>query len=225
MMHPYDGLLITLEGIDGSGKSTLAQKLFAHFAQLYPTTITKEPGATPLGTSLRTLLQERTTAICPRAEFLLFAADRAQHLHTVVIPALQAGKVVISDRMADSSLVYQGYARGLDRTMITSVNRWAMQECTPDVTIFVDVPTATARMRWRLRNQALSSFEQEHETFMERVRDGFHALYKDRTDVILVDGTQDINQVFSSALALLAPWIAHYARRTDSAGTTMDRQP
>src|SRR5438067_1616217 len=109
------GMLITIEGIDGSGKSTLAKNLYQHLiANDVDALLTREPGATPLGKALRTILQEKNVAVCDQAEYLLFAADRAQHFKDTIIPALAKGTVVISDRMADSSLVYQGYGRGLN---------------------------------------------------------------------------------------------------------------
>ncbi len=225
-MQNKTGLLIALEGIDGSGKSTLARLLEQQLSSMqYPVLLTKEPGGTPLGKELRTILQQRNVHACPLAEYLLFAADRAEHFEQLVIPALASGKLVISDRMADSSLVYQGFARGLDIDMIKQVNAWAMQGYRPDVTIFVDVPLQVACARWAERNQELSAFEREHDYFMDRVRSGFHALYKDRSDVILIDGTQSPNDLCTTALELLAPWISRYAQQANSAGTTMARQP
>lgn len=226
MHNNHTGLLIALEGIDGSGKSTLARLLEQQLSNLqYPVLLTKEPGGTPLGKELRTILQQRAVHACPLAEYLLFAADRAEHFDQLIIPALKSGKLVISDRMADSSLVYQGFARGLDTDMIKQVNAWAMQNYKPDVTIFVDIPPHIACKRWAERNQELSAFEREHDYFMDRVSSGFHALYKDRSDVILIDGTQSPDDVCASALELLAPWITRYAQQANSAGTIVARQP
>src|SRR3972149_5899470 len=124
-------MLITLEGIDGSGKSTLAKKMAD---TLHNVVLTKEPGGSALGKKLREILQMQPVPITPIAEFLLFAADRAQHFDEVVIPALEQNKIVISDRMADSSLVYQGYGRGINMENIKLVNKWVMQDITPDIT-------------------------------------------------------------------------------------------
>ena len=131
------GLLITIEGIDGSGKSTLAKNLTTYLQREYETVLTKEPGGSALGKQLRTLLQTQPVPITPLAEYLLFAADRAQHFHEVIIPNLKKGRIIISDRMADSSIVYQGYGRGLDREKIKYVNQWAMQGVQPDITFYV----------------------------------------------------------------------------------------
>jgi dTMP kinase len=220
-MHTYNGLLIALEGIDGSGKSTLAKLIAEQLSKEYPVLLTKEPGGTPLGVELRTILQQRAVHACPLAEYLLFAADRAEHFEQRVIPALTSGKLVISDRMADSSLVYQGFARGLDITMIQQVNAWAMQQHKPDVTIFVDVPLTVACKRWALRNEALSAFELEHDYFMDRVSSGFHALYKDRADVILIDGTQTPDVMCTMTIERLAPWINRYAQQASTTGAAL----
>lgn len=183
------GILISVEGIDGSGKSTLAKHLAAHLeAQGLPVITTKEPGGTELGIRLRKLLQEKTVPIDPIAEYLLFAADRAQHFNEIIMPALQQNKLVISDRMADSSLAYQGYGRGLNKEHIASINTWAMHGVQPDVTIFCDVSIATAMDRLKKRNLALTSFEKEDTTFMERVLHGFNEIFKKRTHVLRVNG-------------------------------------
>src|SRR5262245_6758669 len=113
MEHNYPGILITLEGIDGSGKSSIARELHTFFSSQYQTVLTKEPGGTPLGQRLRDLLQYQDIPVVAKAQYLLFAADRAQHFAYVVVPSLEQKCLVISDRMADSSIVYQGHGHGL----------------------------------------------------------------------------------------------------------------
>lgn len=139
MKKQNNGLLIAVEGIDGSGKSTLAHHLFTWLSKQCTTTVikTREPGGSPLGAHLRTIIQESNISLSHKAEFLLFAADRAQHFQEIIIPHLNQGHVVISDRLADSSVVYQGYGRGLDIAMIKSINSWAMNNRTADLTLFV----------------------------------------------------------------------------------------
>src|ERR1700730_16197149 len=128
------GMLIVIEGIDGAGKSTLAKSLADILTTQGNTVLlTKEPGGSQLGKQLRTILQNQPIPITPIAEYLLFAADRAQHIEQVVKPALERGAIVISDRMGDSSLAYQGYGRGIDKNNIRTVNQWAMQGLTPDL--------------------------------------------------------------------------------------------
>lgn len=202
------GILISVEGIDGSGKSTLAKKLAALLAaQGLPVILTKEPGGTHLGQQLRTILQEKTMAIDPVAEFLLFAADRAQHFHELVLPALQKNMIVISDRMADSSLAYQGYGRGLDQKSITSINAWAMQQRMPDLTIFCDVSIATASQRLTKRNEKLTSFEKEDTSFMERVLHGFNQIFKNRDNVVRINGNQSVETLAQQACDSVTQWI------------------
>lgn len=195
-MHTYSqqGILITFEGIDGSGKTSAAHALYHDLKESYQVLLTREPGATPLGKVLRTLLQERTFAVDPKAEYLLFAADRAQHMHEVVIPSLEQGKIVISDRMADSSYAYQGYGRGVDPTMIHLINTWAMQGREPDLTIYVTISYEEARKRLGKRMEQETVFEQEQEAFFEKVREGFEAAFALRSPqgiVVRVDGHQE----------------------------------
>lgn len=202
------GILITVEGIDGSGKSTLAKNLAALLAaQGLPVLLTKEPGGTHLGLQLRTLLQEKTVPIDPVAEFLLFAADRAQHFQELVLPALHKNMIVISDRMADSSLAYQGYGRGLDQKAITFINEWAMQQRKPDLTLFCDISIIAAADRLKKRNEALTSFEKEDIAFMERVLHGFNEIFKTRNNVLTFDGTDTITNLAQKAHDSVIQWI------------------
>lgn len=200
------GSLIVIEGIDGSGKSTLAHGLFeAIRAQGYPVLLTKEPGGTALGKKIRELVHDPAITRTPLTEFLLFAADRAEHIATFVRPALEQGTFVISDRMTDSSLVYQGYGKGLNIEQIKMVNRWVMQDIVPTKTIYLNVPTDIARKRIAQRNQTLTSFEQEDHTFTEKLINGFETIYKNRSDVITIDGTQQIEACVAQALEKLTP--------------------
>ena len=206
------GLLLTLEGIDGSGKSSLA----AYLADKLPTSgysvlLTHEPGATQLGKQVRTLLHTRNFAVNSQAEFLLFAADRAQHIQEVIAPALAAGKLVISDRFADSSVAYQGFGRGLDIPFITCVNTWAVQGIMPDLTLYLKIDYATALERLHKRNQALTAFEQEKADFFKRVIYGFEELFKHRCSVITLDATAPVEQVHEQAHSAVITWIASNA--------------
>jgi dTMP kinase len=213
-MHKLkNGILIAIEGIDGSGKSSLAKNLCDQLlTQHYPVLLTKEPGGTPLGLQLRTIVQEKKVAVCPKAEFMLFATDRAQHFHELIIPALTENKIIISDRMADSSLVYQGYGRGLDREAINAVNNFVMNGIKPTVTIYVKVKPNTAIDRILKRGAQLTSFEKEEGgRFIERLSYGFDQLYKNREDVIIVDGNQTQEQVLQETLAKLLPCIKKQA--------------
>lgn len=200
-------MLISVEGIDGSGKSTLIKNITATLQDLQlPLVVTKEPGGTALGKQLRTLLQERTFTIYPKAEYLLFAADRAQHFEQLIIPALQANTIILSDRMADSSLVYQGYGRGLDMNMLQTINHWAMHGYTPDVTLYVKIPPTVAYERLAQRKN-LSVFDKEKEDFFVTITRGFDTLFKTRTNVIHLDGLQQPDTLTEHATKAILEWL------------------
>jgi len=199
------GFLLTLEGIDGSGKSTLAHKLYDWFlSQQKPVIKTFEPGDSPLGTILRSIMHEQKNNVCDKTEFLLMAADRAQHFHETVIPALEARKIVISDRMADSSLAYQGYGRGLDRALIQMVNAWAMDTIVPDCTIYLKFDPARVLSRVKNRHGNLTSFEQETIAFWQRVSNGYDEIFEARKNVISIDAALAPDEVFAVAKDALA---------------------
>lgn len=209
MMHTLaKGILIAVEGIDGSGKSSLAKNIFDYLSNNhYPALLTKEPGDSGLGQHIRSIVQNKTVSICSKAEFLLFATDRAQHFDEVILPHLAQKKIVISDRMADSSLVYQGYGRGLDIPTIKHINEWAMNGRNPDITIYVKVSPDVAAQRIAARNAALTSFEKEKQDFILKLVQGFDTLYKNRNDVILIDGNQSFQQVSTQTKTALLQWI------------------
>jgi dTMP kinase len=205
------GILIAIEGIDGSGKSTLAQNLYHKFTrQNIPAILTKEPGATSLGKKLRSLLHEKPVALCPKAEYLLFAADRAQHNTEIVMPALQENKIVISDRMGDSSIVYQGYARGLDIKMIEMINNWTMNKTHPDLVFYVRLSVDHAIKRIKQRNKKLTSFEKEGKQFLQTLVDGFDCLFKNRSNVICLDGRNSPEIITEQAFNKISDWINKY---------------
>jgi len=194
------GLLVSIEGIDGSGKSSLAhalqKSLEAHDHQVI---LTKEPGDTPLGHQLRILLHEAKNDICDKAEYLLFAADRAQHFEQTIIPALEEGKVIISDRLDDSSVAYQGYGRGLDIDMIIQTNEWAMGNIKSDLTFYIKLDFTTALERIMQRGNKLTSFETEEKQFWKRVSDGFDKIFINRKNVIILDGKESIETLQKQA--------------------------
>ncbi|HSW73950.1 MAG TPA: dTMP kinase [Candidatus Limnocylindria bacterium] len=202
------GVLISLEGIDGSGKTTLTHNLAQALSdQQLPVVITKEPGGSALGKQLRTIVQTQAGSISAKAEFLLFAADRAQHFDELIMPGLHANNIVISDRMADSSLVYQGYGRGLDRATLTIINQWAMQGRLPDVTIYVRIRPEIAHQRLLARKKTLTAFEQEQQSFFNRLVSGYEELYKNRSDVIIVEGEQQEENVAHEAVSMVTKYL------------------
>lgn len=182
-----NGFLISIEGIDGSGKSSLAKNIYQKLSD-YSCVLTKEPGGTPLGEKIRSILLAKDAQMCPKAEYLLFAASRAEHFEELVIPKLKEGSIVISDRMGDSSVVYQGYARGLEVETIKSINTWAMNNVTPNLTFYLKLSVKEAIERIKKRNYELTVFEQE-ETFIYKTLDAFEDLFKNQKNIIMLDAT------------------------------------
>ncbi len=162
---------ITLEGIDGAGKSThlnwLAERLRSQGKNVL---VTREPGGTPLGESLRELLLHQAMHL--ETEALLMFAARREHLDKVIIPALQEGTWVISDRFTDASFAYQGGGRGLDESKLKSLEQWVQQDLQPDLTLLFDVTLEVSRQRLSA-NASLDRFEQEKQDFFQRVRDAY----------------------------------------------------
>jgi dTMP kinase len=181
------GRLVALEGIDGCGKSTQARAL----AQELGARLTHEPGATVLGASLRrVLLSADAPPVSQRAEALLMAADRAEHVALVVEPALAAGEWVVSDRFSGSTLAYQGYGRGLDLRALAGVIEFASGGLVADLSILVDVSVAVAAAR--LSSSAPDRLERLGPEFAARVRDGYLALAaREPERWVVVDGTQN----------------------------------
>lgn len=199
------GTLITIEGIDGSGKSSLATMLFQYLNETFDCIRTQEPGGSTLGANLRAIVQHEK--ISPLAEYLLFAADRAEHFTRVIIPALGQHKIIISDRMADSSLAYQGYAKKLDLANIERVNSWAMQSIQPDITIYTKVDVNIAKERLIKRNLALTQFEQEKEDFMHAVVHGYNEMFSTRTNVIVIDANKSLEEMFQQTKMMIDQWL------------------
>jgi dTMP kinase len=172
-----NGVFITLEGGDGSGKSTQAEHLETWLTGLGRTVVrTREPGGTDFGTEVREIVLHSRGHITPRAEALLYAADRAQHVATKVRPALERGEVVVQDRYLDSSVAYQGAGRVLDAAEIRELSLWATEGLLPDVTILLDLDEAVARARLDGANKRFDRLEAEKSDFHRRVREAFLAL-------------------------------------------------
>ena len=213
MAHQYPGTLITIEGIDGAGKSSLIKGLAPLLEAVGKKVITtKEPGGSQLGVELRKLLQYQTIPIARRAEYLLFAADRAQHFQDVVIPALKEGALIISDRMGDSSLAYQGFGRGHDLTMIKIINQWTMQGIEPDLVIYLKIPVATAYERMQQRGEQKTVFEAEKREFLERVARGFDQIVTGRSNVYTVDGLQNPETVVTQTYEYIKQWLSQHTK-------------
>lgn len=178
------GRLVVLEGIDGCGKTTQARRLAASL----PALCTAEPGGTALGQELRRLLLDPALPTpAARTEALLMVADRAEHVATVIEPALVAGRWVVADRFTPSTLAYQGYGRGLDLDVLRAVSDWAAAEVEPDLVVLVDVPVEVARRR--LAGVGPDRLERLDEAFHRRVAAGYRSLAADAASWAVVDGS------------------------------------
>jgi dTMP kinase len=171
-------LFVTFEGIEGSGKSSHLARLAGHLRSAGRTVVeTREPGGTAAGLAIRRLLLgAEATPLTPVAELLLYLADRAQHVHEVIRPALAAGSVVLCDRFSDSTLAYQGHGRGLPLDVVRALDARARDGVVPDLTVLLDCPVAEGLARARGRGTAADRFERETLAFHQRIHDGFHAL-------------------------------------------------
>jgi len=179
------GLFITFEGGEGCGKSTQSRLLLKKLEQQnIPVLLTHEPGGTALGNELRKVLKRKQgSSISPQAELFLFAASRAQLVAEVIRPALQEGKVVICDRFTYSTLVYQGYGRGLDLTILERVNNIATQNLKPDLAVLLDISPEQGLARKR---SLKDRFELEDLSFHRRVREGYLKMAAAEPDCWLV---------------------------------------
>lgn len=205
------GFWITLEGGDGSGKTTQADLLESWLTGAGHSVLrTREPGGSEVGHLIREIVLHHRGDIAPRAEALLYAADRAHHVATVVRPALQRGDVVLQDRYLDSSVAYQGAGRVLDATEVRELSLWAAEGALPDLTVLLDLDPATARTRLDSADKPFDRLEAEKAEFHGRVRDGYLALAAAEPDrFLVVDAAADRDDIAdgirSRVAALLAP--------------------
>ncbi|MCE5198129.1 MAG: dTMP kinase [Armatimonadota bacterium] len=200
-MTNRSGFFLTLEGIEGSGKSTLAGLLAEHFASAgMEVVVTAEPGGCAVGEAIRQLVLHSTEPISDNAELLLFEAARAQHVQCTILPALQRGAIVICDRFTDSSLAYQGYARGIDINIIKTLNDFATGGLTPDLTILLDLPAEVGLAR-QVKMDRVSS---ERLAFHEAVREGYLAIAKAEPErVVVISAEMGVEDVLREAIIVL----------------------
>ncbi|MBO3663758.1 dTMP kinase [Microbacterium stercoris] len=203
------GLWITFEGGDGSGKTTQARLLQEWFEGTGRTVVrTREPGGTEVGDLIRDIVLHHRGDIAPRAEALLYAADRAHHVATHVRPALERGEVVIQDRYLDSSVAYQGAGRVLDAGEIRDLSLWAADGALPDVTVLLDLDPAAARARLDAADKPFDRLEAEKADFHTRVRDAFLELAAAEPQRFLVlDATLSIDELSSAIRDRIAPLV------------------
>jgi len=206
-------MFITLEGIEGCGKTTQMQQLSTLFENRgHACVLTREPGGTTLGEKIRAiLLDPASTGLVPTAELLLYMADRAQHINSLIKPSLAEGKIILCDRYFDATLVYQGFARGLDTGVICDLHRLIFDDLKPDITFLLDLaPQIGLARAWRqldngTRSGSESRFEEETLSFHEKVRTGYLELARRQPGRIkVVDASRDEKQVQADIRAALA---------------------
>ena len=190
------GLFIVMEGPDGSGKTTQINLLEQYLKEAgYECLITREPGGTVIGEEVRELiLNPEYKEMSPVTEMLLYAASRAQLVHEVIGPALEAGRIVISDRFVDSSIVYQGIARNLGISTVAAVNAPGIGIYRPDGIFFIDLSEAEG-IRRKKNQKRLDRMEQESIDFHHLVSEGYRKVLAERPEVIKIDGGKDIDVI------------------------------
>ncbi|WP_456283663.1 dTMP kinase [Microbacterium sp. JZ101] len=201
------GVWITFEGGDGVGKTTQARLLEDWLAAEGRTVVrTREPGGSDVGQLIRDIVLHHRGDIAPRAEALLYAADRAHHVRAVVRPALERGEVVIQDRYLDSSVAYQGAGRVLDADEVRDLSLWAAEGALPDVTVLLDLDPAAARARLDADDRPFDRLEAEKEDFHRRVREAFLALAAAEPDrFLVVDAALSPETLAEAIRARIAP--------------------
>ena len=195
------GIFITIEGPDGSGKTTALQQVVPRLQQEMNRKVvaTREPGGSPIAEKIRSLILDPShTDMDSRTEALLYAASRRQHLIEKVLPVLESGDVIFCDRFVDSSIAYQGYARGIGEEGIREINQFATEGIEPDVTLYIDVPAEVGiqRIHANLDEREYNRLDQEKLAFHEKVRAGYLQLAQANPErIVVVDGTMSRESV------------------------------
>ncbi|GGB12720.1 dTMP kinase [Macrococcus hajekii] len=194
-------LFITFEGPEGSGKSTVMQAIAERLNQ--PLITTREPGGIRISEAIRELLLSDDNLMDARTEALLFAASRRQHLVERVLPALEEGKLVLCDRFIDSSLAYQGYARGLGADAIMDINRFAIEEHMPDLTLYLKVAPEIGLSRINDNARATNRLDKESLAFHQLVCEGYDYLAEQYDRIVTIDAARPIADVIESAYQVI----------------------
>lgn len=204
MTPQYKGFFITLEGGEGAGKTTLSQALSQVLeSQGFSVLITREPGGSLLSEKIRALLLDAEAAetIDARAELLLFLSARAQHVSQKILPALQRGNIVLCDRFHDSTVAYQGFARGLGADIVKKFSLWSAQELHADLTLYLDLAPEIGRQRMHKREGQPDRIEKEQALFHQAVHEGFEAIAQKRSlsQFVTIKANQEKDDVFQEA--------------------------
>jgi len=197
------GVFITFEGGDGAGKTTQIEMLRDWLErQGHTVVVTREPGGTDIGVELRNIVLHHRGFLAPRAEALLYAADRAHHIHTVVRPALERGDVVVQDRYFDSSVAYQGAGRVLSEEEVKNLSLWATEHLMPQLTVVLDIPADIARERRDSDNRVFDRLEAEADDFHERVRQAYHRLADAEPErFLMIDGRRPVDDIHAEVVS------------------------
>ncbi|HYZ15088.1 MAG TPA: dTMP kinase [Candidatus Acidoferrum sp.] len=196
-------MLVTFEGIEAAGKSTLIATLSERLSSAGDAVlVTKEPGGTPLGESLRALFIDPANQIDPVAEVMLLNASRAQLTTDVILPALKEGKTILCDRFFDATVAYQGFGRGLDVETLLELCLVATRRTAPDLTFLIDVPVEVSAQRLRARGRA-DRLEREDGAFHARVREGYLELARRFGRIVILDGLLPPEELADQAFAIL----------------------
>jgi len=201
------GIFITIEGGDGSGKSTQIDMLMSYFNEHgFDVLLTREPGGTPISEKIReVILDSNNMEMANMTEVLLYAAARAQHVAEFIKPNIEQGKVVICDRFVDSSVVYQGYARGVGIDAVETINSYATLGLLPDLTILLDLPPDLGLSR-KKNQQALDRLELASDAFHIKVNEGYRLLAKrHQSRILTVDATNSIETIHQIVLEAIKP--------------------
>ncbi|OCT13223.1 dTMP kinase [Paenibacillus pectinilyticus] len=199
-----NGIFITFEGPDGAGKTTQLKKVAQELQKLgHDVLVTREPGGTGISDKIRSIiLDPANEEMVDQAEVLLYAASRAQHVHELILPALQAGRIVLCDRFIDASVAYQSYGLGVDIEMVKSISKFASSGLQATRTYIMDVPVEVSLERLNQRagtgdsTQQLDRIEQKNVAYHSRVRAGFHQIAADHPErVLVIDANRSVDQI------------------------------
>lgn len=204
------GLFIVFEGGEGSGKSTILDKIYKWLQEENLDCIkTREPGGIKISEQIRSvILDSKNTEMDGRTEALLYAAARRQHLVEKVIPALKEGKIVLCDRFLDSSLAYQGFARGLGIDEIYEINKFAIEDNFPDISIFFDLEPRIGLERInKNKDREVNRLDLEEIEFHNKVREGYTMLLRKNNNMVKIDASKSINEVFEDVKGIIKEYL------------------
>lgn len=199
------GVFITFEGGEGAGKTTLIERVLKELQKSREVFKTREPGGTPLGEEIRYLLLHQKHPVSPYAELALFLASRAQHIDEAILPALRMGKIVLCDRFNDSSIAYQGMARGLGMEQVETACQIFSHGLEPHLTLYLDIDPEIGLSRAK-RDRSQDRIEAEDIAFHSKIREGYHAIHKKHPQRFrLLDASETPDAVFDQAMAVIGP--------------------